>query len=491
MAEYNAPGVYMESVKNTSKSITGNSSDTFGFVGVTPRGSIDGPIYVTSWNNFIEKCAGGLSSPFMADHDLSYALYGFFQNGGTKAYISRVVNKTTAKKAKATNEGETLSFEAKDEGEWGNQLTVSIRANTLEADQFDLVVNLGKNNTVEVLTGLSNDSTKYNYAFDVINGQSSYVTLPDEAKSTLAVTDTPLELTGGKSGVDNLTDLDYGEGITRLKQVDELGFICVPGINTDTTIANLKAFVEGKNQYTFALIDMPKSVMTKEAAIEFRKKVQSDSMAVVEPYGYVTDPLSASGRLRLVPPTGHWCGYEAKNIQTNGIQKAPAGTEATISGFVSLAVNYTADDLEQLNPAGIITLINKKNYGIVIWGCRSCSSDPDYKYVTDKLVDNYIDGSIYDGTQWAVFEENDEDLWDNLTTTVTEFLETCRQRGIIKGNTSATSYYVNCNEDINTEAMQKAGKVICEYGYAKKKPAEFVIHRVDHQMSSGDTSTEA
>lgn len=485
MAEYNAPGVYMESVTNTARSVSGISTDTFGFVGVVPRGSLDEPIYVTSWNNFIEKCAGGLSSPFLADYDLSYAVYGFFQNGGTKAYISRVA-KSSAAKATSSGGETTLVMSAKDEGSWGNNLKVNITENTIDNTLFDMSISVN-GNVVEAFSGLSNDKTKSNYAFDTINGQSNYVTFTDETKCTLA--EKTLTFTGGDDGLTGLADTDYQAAIERLKQVDELGFICVPGINSDTTIANLKSFVESKNRFTIALVDMPKGTVTAEAAVTFRKKVQSDSMAVIGPYGYVTDPLSASGRLRLVPPTGHWCGYEAKNIHTNGIQKAPAGTSANIVGFVSLETNFTTDDLETLNPAGIITLVNKKNYGIVIWGCRSCSSDPNYKYITDKIVDNYIDGSIYNGTQWAVFEENDEDLWEDLETSVTEFLETCRQSGIIKGTTSATSYYVNCNGDINTEAVQKSGRVICEYGFAKKKPAEFVIHRVDHNLATSDTST--
>ena len=130
MAEYNAPGVYMESVTNTARSVSGISTDTFGFVGVVPRGSLDEPIYVTSWNNFIEKCAGGLSSQFLANYDLSYAVYGFFQNGGTKAYISRVASEDAAK-ATSTGGEATLTMSAKDEGSWGNKLKVTITANAI------------------------------------------------------------------------------------------------------------------------------------------------------------------------------------------------------------------------------------------------------------------------------------------------------------------------------------------------------------------------
>lgn len=487
MAEYNAPGVYMESVSNTAKSVTGTASDTFGFVGVTPRGSVTEPIYVTSWNNFIEKCAGGLSSPFLADYDLAYAMYGFFQNGGTKAYISRVANSEVAK---ATASSDILPLEAKDEGTWGNNLKVAVQKNVINDSNFDIIVKLG-NTVVEKITDVVGDKTKYNYVFDTINGSSNYITVTNESGIALAVTESDITFSGGNDGLGSSgpVQTDYDNAIDRLKQVDELGFICVPGNSESYIVNKLKEFVESKNRYTFAVIDMPKGTLSNEQALAFRKTINSDSMAVIGPYGYVTDPLSASGRLRLVPPTGHWCGYEAKNIQKNGIQKAPAGTEASITGFVNLERNITVDDLETLNPAGIISIINKKNYGIVVWGCRSCSSNPDYRYITDKLVDNYIDSSIYKGTQWAVFEENDPDLWEDLVTSITEFLENCRNSGVIKGNTPETSYYVNCNEDLNTETVQKSGKVICEYGFAKKKPAEFVVHRVDHNMSATSTET--
>lgn len=495
MAEYNAPGVYLESVNNTSRSVQGRATDVFGFVGVTPRGTTE-PTLVTSWNNFIEEFAGGLASPFLADFDLSYAVYGFFQNGGTRAVIARVTTSET-KTAATPAENATFKMSAKDGGAWGNNLKVSIKKNAINEDTFDVIVKLGTT-IVESFANVTNNKDDYLYVFDVINAQSNYITLTDETACTLAVTETDFTFEGGADGMLNpktnatiVKDNDYCDAIDRMGEVDDISFLSVPGISTDAVIQKLKDFVDGAYYFTVGIVDVPKGCNTKAMALEFRKKIQSDSLCVVEPWGYVTDPLSPSGRLRLVPPSGHWCGYEAENIHTNGIQKAPAGTEATITGFVSLEKNYTAEDLEMLNPAGIITLINKKNYGIVIWGCRSCSSDPNYRYITDKIVDNYIDGSIYTGTQWAVFEDNDPDLWDDLSTSVTEFLENCRTSGIIKGTTPQTSYYVNCNEDINTDAVQKSGKVICEYGFAKKKPAEFVIHRVNHNMATATTAEEA
>lgn len=486
MPEYKVPGVYQETISNASRSITSMSVNTFGFVGITARGSIDEPIHCTSWNNFIEQCAGGLSSPFMAESDLAYALYKFYQNGGQDAYVSRVY--ATGIDYAASTESETLSFKAKDPGEWGKDLKIKIAANTLDPTKFDVTVTLN-GNFVESFTELSNDKTDYNYAFDIINGQSTAITMPDEGKATLAVGEVTFEYNGTDS-YDKVSDTDYKNAIDRLASVDQLGFLYVPGVTTDDTIANIKAFVEQPYQYTYGIVDFPRTAKNTSAMITFRQKVSSDSIAVVGQWGYTVDPLSPSGRERLIPSAGAWCGVESANITANGVQKSCAGVGAVVTGFTHFNWEITLKDLEILNPLGVVSIISKKNIGYCIWGARSTSSDPNYRYITDKLVDNYIDGSIYQGTQWAVFEDNDPDLWDKLKTSVTSFLETARLSGIIKGTSAANSFFVNCDESVNTELVQSQGKVICEYGFAKKKPAEFVIHRVDHAfVEASDTAT--
>ena len=196
----------------------------------------------------------------------------------------------------------------------------------------------------------------------------------------------------------------------------------------------------------------------------------------------MNDPLTDS--LKTVPACGHLMGLYARTIENYGIHKAPAGTNANLRGVVELEYAVTPTELGDLNIAGVIVLMTRPNAGIVAWGARSLnSSDSTLRYVTDGLINLNIKKSLYDGTQYAVFEPNDETLWSNVKATCVGFLETLRLNGTLKG-TAAEAYYVIVDDSNNTDDTIAEGQLNIEIGYAPVKPAEFIIIKLAHSIVS-------
>ena len=146
----------------------------------------------------------------------------------------------------------------------------------------------------------------------------------------------------------------------------------------------------------------------------------------------------------------------------------------------------TATQLGTLNPLGVICITPKPNAGIVVWGARSLnSSDTTMRYVTDGLLNLNIKKSLYDGTQFAVFEPNDEILWSRVQATCKAFLETLRLQGALKG-TAEEAYYVTVDGTNNTEDSIAEGMLNIEIGYSPVKPAEFVVIKLAHSIVSAE-----
>jgi len=158
-----------------------------------------------------------------------------------------------------------------------------------------------------------------------------------------------------------------------------------------------------------------------------------------------------------------------------------------LRGAIELVFDAKRGDTDILNPLGIVSIITKPNYGIVVWGARSISNDSNYKYVSDVLFDIYIRKSVQLACQPFVFEPNkgdgDGSLWNRIIATCESFLEYIRQQGGLVGSPEQ-AYYVKCDEELNPEPMVKRGYCITEVGYASAKPAEFVVFRFKNEVSS-------
>jgi hypothetical protein len=200
------------------------------------------------------------------------------------------------------------------------------------------------------------------------------------------------------------------------------------------------------------------------------------------PWIKVFDPLS--GQAKFVPPSGHTAGIWARNDDTRGVHKAPANE--VVRGAISLALNLTKGEHDQLNPNGINCIRAFPGRGIRIWGARTISSDPSWRYLNVRRLFNYIEESIFEGTQWVVFEPNDQRLWGRVKRTINAFLLRVWRDGALFGATPDQAFFVKCDEENNPPEVRDAGQLIIDIGIAPVKPAEFVVFRIAQFSGSPD-----
>ncbi len=203
------------------------------------------------------------------------------------------------------------------------------------------------------------------------------------------------------------------------------------------------------------------------------------------PWMQVNDDVGAGKNpTRFVPPSGFVAGMYARIDNSRGVWKAPAGTEANVIG--PLALEYSVTDSEQdiLNPIGVNCIRQFPASGIVIWGARTMGtlSDAEWRYVPVRRYAIYLEQSIYRGTQWAVFEPNDERLWSSLAANITDFMMGEFRAGALAGSTPQQAFDVKCDADLNPPSEVDAGRVNMEVKFAPLKPAEFVIIRISQKV---------
>ena len=474
MSEYLRPDVYVEEKPSGASPIEAVGTSTGGFVGTAQRGRVGVATLVTSWTDYVNKFARGLKSPFSGDSYLAFAVYGFFQNGGGRAYVTRIAKGAT----KATAElGEGILVSALDEGTWANN-NLEVKIVTGE-NGLDLQV-LFEGEIVEVFENVTATPNEGNYISDI---KSNFVTITVSSETELAVGSATLS--GGTDG-SAVSDADYlGEnGLQAFNVIDNINLIAIPGQTSKAVLQGLVDYCDSRND-CFAILDIPEGLNATEA-LSARKEICGTNGACYYPWGKVIDPLGSDGKLRLVPPSGHVMGVYARTDRERGVHKAPAGVEATVRGFVEMERPLANSDIDILNPAGVNCITARPNQGIVIWGARSLSSNPNKRYVSDVRLDINILVSSYLGTQWAVFEPNDEVLWGRISDQLKGFLFNKWQEGALFGATPEEAYYVKCDEELNTEEVRNSGRVIAEIGYAKKKPGEFVILRFSQKTATAN-----
>jgi hypothetical protein len=210
--------------------------------------------------------------------------------------------------------------------------------------------------------------------------------------------------------------------------------------------------------------------------------------ALYYPWISVLDPNSGNGAKKLsIPPSGHMAGIWARNDDTRGVWKAPANE--VVRGALDVDVKVTKGEQDLLNPIGINCIRPFGLRGIRVWGARTLSSDPSWRYVNVRRLFNFVEESILDGTQWVVFEPNDIDLWARVKRTIYAFLLGLWRQGALFGATPEQAFYVKCDEETNPPESVDEGKLVVEIGIAPVKPAEFVIFRIS-QWQGGAAAAE-
>ena len=509
MPTYMTPGVYVEEVPSQSKPIEGVGTSTAAFVGLAPGGPINQPMRISNWTQFA-KIYGDPSNPdngpFMEGAYLAHAMYGFFANGGSLCWVVRVGKETGAPRAQvalpaAADTGvETLRALAKSgaDGDVSIEITEEPNAGEKADATYKVVVTAGGDK--EEYDGLTLKKGKANIATK-INAASKLVTIeevgsvPDElkvpatGKYALSVPSIPAgEIEAG----DFEGDVARRQGMGSLAAIDEVTMVVMPdlmtlanGAGSDAQIRDLQgkmiAHCENMGE-RMAILDAPPNMLPQDL-LEWRMNTagyDSKFATLYWPWIEVMDPLSNTPM--MIPPSGHVAGIWARTDSTRGVHKAPANE--VVLGANGLGFQLTHAEQGALNQSGINCIRSFPGRGIRVWGARTMSSDPEWRYLNVRRLFNYLEESILNGTQWVVFEPNDQALWARIRRTISAFLVNEWRKGALFGSTPDQSYYVVCDDRTNPAEGIDAGQVLCEIGVAPVKPAEFVVFRLS-QFSGG------
>ncbi|OHC66402.1 MAG: hypothetical protein A2040_05135 [Rhodocyclales bacterium GWA2_65_19] len=275
------------------------------------------------------------------------------------------------------------------------------------------------------------------------------------------------------------------QGLYALDDTGLFNLLVMPGITDAGVLADAAAYCTERR--AFLIVDAPLSasnVSSMVAVMAGQSLPKSDHAALYFPWTTIADPLN-NGQPRLTPPSGSVAGLYARIDNSRGVWKAPAGTEAHLASVQSLALQLTDADNGRLNPLGVNCLRTFPVNGTVAWGARTLrGSDAlasEYKYVPVRRMALYIEESLFRGTQWAVFEPNDEALWAQIRSNIDAFMYGLFRQGAFQGNTPREAYLVKCDRETTTQNDIDNGMVNILVGFAPLKPAEFVIIRMQQQ----------
>jgi hypothetical protein len=505
MPEYRVPGVYVEEIPIGPRSIEGVSTSTAGFVGETERGPTR-PVLVTSWVDYSRRFGGFLDVPTLnrTNWYLPYAVRGFFENGGQRLYIARVIGEA-AKPASVVlpgTPGPTMLV-ANGKGAWGNNVVVVIKqaSAALVADpgspaarwfRIQLlyygngVPNPGVNpDASEDFDDLSPVTSEPNFALAVINGASQLIEVASCQGTPDPVPSPGVSLAGG-SYVPAARG-DYLAGMSAIPEVSLVAIpdeVAIPQLGTDVL-----DYCETLRDRFAVLAEQTDSGDVSQV-LPLR---DSSYGAIYYPRVRVPAPHLPDGDV-LVPPQGHVAGIYARVDTERGVHKAPANE--VVRGVVSRALSggraplsHTLSKAEQdiLNPRGVnlIRDFRGTNRGIRLWGTRTMSSDSQWKYVNVRRLLIFLEQSIDRGIEWVVFEPNTGPTWNAIRQVVTNFLRTVWRDGALMGVKEEQAFFVRCDRSTMTQDDIDHGRLICLIGVAPVKPAEFVIFRISQMTLAG------
>ncbi len=283
----------------------------------------------------------------------------------------------------------------------------------------------------------------------------------------------------GALSTDDFVGIDGGSGnrtgIQAFEDIEDISIILAPGIWATTVQSALIQQCE-LLKYRFAIIDSQDG-LSIEGIQAVRETLDTKYAALYYPWVEVRDPLLK--RNVNLAPSGHMAGIYARVDVDRGVHKAPANE--VISGIIKIAEDVNKREQDILNPKGINALRFFPGRGNRVWGARILSSDSSWKYINVRRLFIFVEKSIDVGTQWVVFEPNDEPLWARVRQTVTNFLTTVWRSGALQGTKADEAFFVKCDRTTMTQEDIDNGKLICHIGIAPVKPAEFVIFRIQQK----------
>jgi len=508
------PGVYIEEVSSGVRTVTGVATSITAFIGRALRGPTNDPVRVQSFGEF-ERRFGGL----WRESTLSYSLQQFFQNGGTDALVVRVHNGATAA---TLTLAVGFNLIAANPGKWGEKLRARIDHNTrppLPTDPANSLFNLSVRDTTtgttERFLNLSTDPNNARFVTRVLEQESNLVrivtppgTVPalrptahgnppagadpllDNASST-AFTATGSE---GNAITDNHISLASLEatkqGIWALQKADLFNLLCIPpltrepggDVNSQTRSAAAKYSQQRRAMYIVDPLmawDEP-SDLTGAIGLDSAGwgLARSENAALYFPFLRLPDPLQEN-RLADFAPCGAVAGVMARTDGQRGVWKAPAGNDATLNGVVELSVKLTDGENGQLNPLAVNCLRAFPVTGRLVWGARTLRGADqlasEWKYLPVRRTALFLEESLFRGSQWVVFEPNDEPLWAQIRLNLGAFMQNLFRQGAFQGSSPREAYFVKCDRETTTQNDIDLGIVNIVVGFAPLKPAEFVV----------------
>jgi phage tail sheath protein FI len=510
MPEYLHPGVYIEEIERGPKPIEGVPTSTAAFIGETERGPTK-PRLVTSYKDYLRWFGGVFGdSKFMP-----YAVNGFFENGGKRMYVCRVTD-DAATPAEAVFGNFTVR--AVGPGGWGKRVYAKIEdSSTTKPGANNTMVPIGFRlrlayyttpptqnpldwfndprkppfpDHFETFNDLVTDEKSPDYWDKRLRDSSALATLV--RASAAPATERPPNAfaqlaTNGTDGAAALDVADF-QGAVQLPQratpqglaaleldpYREVALVYAPGAPVLVARAVI-AHCERLN-FRFAVVDPEKSV-TAASAGNFQPRgaiADTQFAALYYPWIAVSDP--ETGARKEIPPGGHVLGVYARTDAERGVFKSPANE--TLRGVLELMADTDDSTQDILNPRGINAIRFFADRGIRVWGARTLTSNALWKYVSVRRLFIFLERSIYEGTQWVVFEPNDERLWARVIDTIRLFLRTQWRLGALFGRTEEEAFFITCDRTTMTQDDILNGRLICEIGIAPVRPAEFVIFRI-------------
>ncbi|MFI9561525.1 phage tail sheath family protein [Nonomuraea endophytica] len=492
-----SPGVYVEAADSGSRPIEGVGTAVAAFVGFASQGPNE-PTLVTSWSQYT-----GLFGASFAGGLLAHAVYGFFLNGGSACYVVRVGGEGTAPTpapeamlgsfrivAKELPEGES--------GEIGVEVSELPQAEGEESPEERFAIRVKRDGKVEETFEFPPKSGKGTLATAV--RQSKLIKVEEAGAElakvkpqsvTLKAPPPPPALPAQVTPDMYIGDEVKRTGFSGLAEVDAVTMVAMPDLlgayERRAITADEVKHVQGQliahcedMKDRMAILDAPPG-LTADDLRKWHEGLGLNSMwaTLYHPWIKVFEPQNG---MRLIPPSGHIAGVWARSDATRGVHKAPANE--VIHGAIALESQLTPAEQDMINPKGINCIRVMPGRGIRVWGARTLADDKQWQYLNVRRLFNYLQESILEGTQWVVFEPNDDALWARIRRTIAAFLVMEWRRGALFGLTPEEAFYVKCDRDTNPAESIDQGLVVCEIGVAPVKPAEFVIFRLA-QMASG------
>ncbi|MFD2468081.1 phage tail sheath family protein [Amycolatopsis silviterrae] len=521
------PGVYIDELPSAVRTITGVPTSVAAFVGTAPRGVTNVAVHITSWEDY-EQEFGGLD----AASDLSYAVWQFYQNGGSEAEIVRVFGTVAPPKTPDAEpaaedpkppppaaaakivlpSGPTLH--ARGEGFWANGNLLARVDYSTAAEGADKLYNLTiRDKTSKVTEQYLNVSIDQKSPRSLGNVIASSALIgkvenpgnrpAEHSSADLGEGEDPFldkdkkdvwytAASGGDNGpdprpADYLGDPGNQSGIYALLKTDIFNMLCLPGapglIGADNILDKALKLCVDRRAMLIADPDpnwkTPAAVSTAVKDAGFVLNGENGANAALY-FPQIKQPdIKQENRVRDFPPCGAIAGIWARTDVRRGVWKAPAGTEATLSGVSALSVKLTDPQNGVLNPLGVNCLRGLPSVGNVVWGARTQRGADvlanQWKYLPVRRLALFVEESLFRGTQWVVFEPNDEPLWASIRLNVGAFMNTLFRQGAFQGRTPKDAYLVKCDATNNPQNDIDRGIVNILVGFAPLKPAEFVL----------------